>query len=481
MKERTSISPISLVDSVILMVTIVLEISVCVNMGLSMPVPLFMAYVIIWCYCKIRRVDWEVVEGFALDGIRSGFSCVLIVAAVGCLIGTWIMAGTIPTIIYYGLEIISPSIFLPATVVLCGLLSLMTGTSYGSAASAGLACMGIGLSMGFPPGIVAGAVICGSLFGDKMSPFSDTTNICPAMAGGTLFGHIRAMCYSTIPGILITLVIFALLGGQHSNNNYDIAEVQSYMQGLSDNFNIGIVSILPMILVVVLLLFKVSATPAILLGALGGGVVAIATQGASVVDVFNVMHKGFKIESGIFLVDKLLNRGGIHSMMDIMLIMIFALGLGAMLDKLGVLDNFLRPFVSRCRSVFSLVLCTMLAGYATAAIGCTMAFSQVITGKLFAGIYRKQGVSPHVLSRALEDSGTLGTSLIPWCSSAIYFSGVLGVSYGEYIPYLFFNFLVPIISLVMVYFGFAVWYVDPESGEPIEKKDAPIVKCAMKK
>lgn len=465
---------VSMLDSVILMLVIIIEIVMCVRGGLNLAVPLFLTWVIMFAYCKIRKIEWSLVEGFALQGVRDGFQSVVIVGAVGCLIGTWILGGTVPTLIYYGLEIIQPEIFLPATLLLCAILSTLTGTSYGSAASAGLACMGIGLSMGFPAGIVAGAVICGALFGDKMSPFSDTTNLAPAMAGGTLFGHIKSMCYNTIPGLIITATIFTIIGTRYSTENFDATTVQEYMKGLADNFQMGIIPLIPVILVIVLLVFKMPALPTILLGAVFGGIVSMAAQGATFIQVVQAMHKGFSIDSGVFLVDKLLNRGGISSMYDIMMIMIFAMGLGGMLDKMGVLHNFLGLFIKKVNSVFSLVGCTMIVSYLSGAIGCTMSMSHVLTGKLFAPIYREKGVSPNVLSRTMEDCGTLGGTLMPWHTNAVYFTGTLGVLYSEYIPYVFLCYLVPIISLIYAFVGFAIWYVDPETGEPIPKEQAPI-------
>lgn len=465
---------VSMIDSVILMLVIIAEIVVCVRGGLNLAVPLFLTWVIMFAYCKIRKIDWSLVEGFALQGVRDGFQSVVIVGAVGCLIGTWILGGTVPTLIYYGLEIVRPKVFLPATLLLCAILSTLTGTSYGSAASAGLACMGIGLSMGFPAGVVAGAVICGALFGDKMSPFSDTTNLAPAMAGGTLFGHIKSMCYNTIPALAITAIIFAVIGSRYSTDNFDPTTVQEYMKGLSDNFQMGFVPLIPVILVIVLLIFKMSALPTILLGAVFGGIVSIVAQGATFIQVITAMHKGFSIDSGVFLVDKLLNRGGISSMYDIMMIMIFAMGLGGMLDKMGILHNFLGLFIKKINSVFSLVGSTMIVSYLSGAIGCTMSMSHVLTGKLFAPIYREKGVSPNVLSRTMEDCGTLGGTLMPWHTNAVYFTGTLGVLYSEYIPYVFLCYLVPIISLIYALTGFGIWYVDPETGKPIPKEKAPI-------
>lgn len=463
-------------ESVVLILAIVLEIVICGRAGINLEIPLFLTWLIIWLFVKIRGLDWYAVETFLLDGVRAGFQSVMIVGAVGLLIGTWILCGCIPTMIYYGLKIISPSIFLPATLILCTILSTMTGTSYGSAASAGLACMGIGLSMGFPAGIIAGAVISGALFGDKMSPFSDTTNLAPAMAGGTLFGHIRSMCYTTLPAWLLCLVIFGIAGSRFSAEGYDPATVNEYLDGLAANFNLGPACLIPIVLVIILLLIKIPALPSILCGAVIGGITATITQGSAWTDVLSVMKIGFKIESGVFLVDKLLNRGGISSMYNIMMIMIFAMGMGNALDKMGVLSNLVGGLISKIHSVFQLVGITMIVSYLSGAIGCTMSMAHVVTGKVMAPIYKKEGVDPHVLSRTMEDCGTLGGTLMPWHTNAVYFTGTLGVTYLQYIPWVLLCYIVPIFSLVAAATGYAIWYVDPETGERISKENAPINK-----
>ena len=470
-KVQTSFS-----DSVILMLVIVAEIIVCVRASINLEIPLFLTWLILWIFAKVKKFDWSVIEGFILDGVRNGFQSVCIVGAVGLLIGTWILAGTIPTMIYYGLDLISPSIFLPATLILCSILSVMTGTSYGSAASAGLACMGIGISMGFPAGLVAGAVISGALFGDKMSPFSDTTNLAPAMAGGTLFGHIKSMCYTTLPGWLICLVIYGVVGSRYSVEGYDPATVTEYLAGLSANFNIGIICLIPIVAVIAMLFVKVPALPTILCGAVFGAITAMIAQNATWLNCFTVMKSGFTIKSGIFLVDKLLNRGGISSMYNIMMIMIFAMGLGTALDKMGVLMNLIGGMIKKINSVFKLVGVTMLVSYISGAIGCTMSMAHVVTGKLMAPVYREKGVDPHVLSRTMEDCGTLGGTLIPWHTNAVYFSGTLGVLYSEYIPWVLLCYIVPILSLIAAATGFAIWYVDPQTGKRIPKSEAPITK-----
>ena len=464
---------IPMLDSVILMLVIIAEIVVCVRLGLALVVPLLLTWLIMYIYAVITRRSWKAIEGYALDGVRAGFQSIMIVAAVGCLIGAWILSGTVPTLIYYGLKLVSPKIFLPATMLLCSILSVCTGTSYGSAASAGLACMGIGLSMGFPAGVIAGAVICGALFGDKMSPFSDTTNLSSAMAGSSLFGHIKSMFWTTIPSWLISLVIFTIIGNRYSITNYDPSTIEEYLGGLASNFNLSVVTLIPVVLVIVLLLFKVPAFPTIMIGAVGGGIVAMISQGAIFKEVVTSMLSGFSIDSGILLVDKLLNRGGISSMYSIICIMIFAMGMGGMLDKMGILNNFLGLFVKRIKRVPGLVFSTMLVSYISSAIGCTQSMSHVLTGKLMNPIFKEKGVAPEVLSRTMEDCGTLGGAMMPWHTNAIYFCGALGVTFAEYIPYLYLSFLAPIFALIFAFTGIAIWYVNKD-GERIPKSEAAI-------
>lgn len=466
MKEKATLK-----ESVVLMLVIIALIAGCVRLGLSLVVPLFLSWLVMFLFAIYKKEDWKVFETFGLQSVRDGFQSVMIVMAVGALIGAWILSGTVPTLIYYGLKIISPKWFLPATLILCSILSTATGTSYGSAGSAGLAMMGIGISMGFPPGMIAGAVICGALFGDKMSPFSDTTNLAPAMAGGELFKHIGSMMWTTFPTWLLSLGIFTLLGFKFSVANYDPTVVQEYLAGLQEIFTINLLALLPIVLIIALLIFKTPALPTIMIGGVFGGIIAIFLQGSTIVQVITAMHKGFKIDSGILLIDKLLNRGGVNSMTDVTMIMIFAMGLGGMLEKTGILGNFLNLIVNKITSTGRLVLATLGVSYLSGAVGCTMSMAHVITGKLMAPIYREKGVAPEILSRTMEDAGTLGGTLMPWHTNAVFFTGTLGVLYSEYIPYVFLCYLTPLVSIFLAYTGISIKYINKETGEYIQKPE----------
>lgn len=469
-KSMKSLIPeISLGHSIGLLVVIIGMISFFAVQGINLAVPLFLTWIVLFLYCAATKRDWEPVQSAGFDAVRGALGSVFILMAVGALIGSWIQCGTIPTIITYGLKLISPSVFLPCTVLLCAILSLATGTSYGSAASAGIAMMGVGLTMGFPAGVIAGAVICGALFGDKMSPFSDTTNLAPAMAGGDLFRHIKMMIYNTVPALILTLVIFGVIGMKYASTNYDLSEINSFIDGLAMYFNTSLWTLFPAVLVIGLLLFKKPAVPVILLGAIAGGIVAVATQGVGVLDAVKSMHTGFTIDSGIVLVDKLLNRGGVNSMANIIWIILGAVGMGGMLEKMGVMQNFLNLLVNVTKKTTSLVVVTMLVSYIVSAIGCTQTMTHVVTGKLLAPVYRKRGLAPELLSRTMEDSGTLGGVFFPWHTNAVYFCGVLAVSWSEYMPYIFLCYLVPVISVLYAVIGFKVPRINPETGEYIDK------------
>ncbi len=455
----------TLAESLVLMAVVIAWLVICVRSGASLAVPMLCTWAIIFGFCKIRKIDFGKVQTAMFDAIRSALGAIMILLVVGVMVGTWIASGTIPTIIYIGLRLINPQFFLLCALIICSLLALATGTSYGSAGSAGIAMMAIGEAMGIPAGMTAGAVLCGALFGDKLSPFSDTTNMAPAMAGGDLFKHIRSMLYTTIPTYLASAVLFTILGFRYGGANYDPTLINETCEGIRANFSISPLTMIPVAVVIVLLLFKVDAVPAILLGGIAGLVVAIPLQGQNLVDMLGIAYNGFTIESGSELIDKLLNRGGITSMSSTAYVMIFAVGLGGALESLGVLRHLTDPVVSKIRSIPQLVGSTLIVSYACGMIGCTMAMDHVLTGKIMAPVYKEKGVAPEVLSRTMEDCGTVGAVLYPWHTSSIYFCGVLGVTYLQYLPYAFMSYLAPVAAMICALTGFGIFYSDRKLAE----------------
>lgn len=456
---------VSFTEAIVLMAVVIAWLVVCVRGGSSLPVPMLCTWAIIFCFCKIRGLDYSKVQNAMFDAIRSALGAIMILLVVGVMVGTWIASGTIPAIIYVGLKLINPNVFLLCALIICSLLSLATGTSYGSAGSAGIAMMAIGEAMGIPAGMTAGAVLCGALFGDKLSPFSDTTNMAPAMAGGELFKHIKSMLYTTIPTYVISAVLFTVLGLRYGSANYDPSLIDETCTGIQENFNLSPLVLIPVAVVIVLLIFKIDAVPAILLGAIAGIAVAIPLQGESLVDLLGIGYNGFTIESGSALIDKLLNRGGITSMASVAFVMIFAVGLGGALENLGVLHHLTDPVVAKIQNIPELIGSTIIVSYACGMIGCTMAMDHVLTGKIMAPVYKEKGVAPEVLSRTMEDCGTVGAIMYPWHTSSIYFCGVLGVTYLQYLPFAFMSYLAPIAAMICAFTGFGIFYSNRRLAE----------------
>jgi Na+:H+ antiporter, NhaC family len=371
----------------------------------------------------------------------------LILLTVGILIGAWIASGTVPTLIFYGIEAVSPQFFLVTTLLFCSLVSVATGTSWGTIGTAGIAMMGVGTTLGIPVGLTAGAIISGAYFGDKISPLSDSTNLAPAVTGNDLFTHIKHMLWTTIPAYIITAIIFTVIGLRYDAATVDAQSVNQLTAYLDQNFQLGIVPIIPIIVLITLLILKKPAIPAIFIAAIVGGVIAIFHQGFSLKDTITIFYSGYTVESGLEMVDSLLQRGGLTSMLGLIALFLFALGLGGMLAESGVLESLIASFAGKIQHTGTLVFVTIIVSYATLAIGGAAYFSIVMTGTLMKPIFERLNLKPENLSRILEDTGTQGTALIPWTGSGIYTAGALGVATGVYFPFCFLAFLTPMVSL----------------------------------
>lgn len=451
-------------QSVILLVFIIFAVAICILLKTGGPmIGLFMSWIIIYLFCKILRIEFGRIIGGAYEAIRVVVPTVCLLMAIGVMIGTWLQSGTIATIIVGGLRLIDPTWLLPLTLLFCAVLSLVTGTSYGSVGSAGVAMMAIGNAMGINPGMVAGAVICGSMFGDKISPLSDTTNLAPAVAGAKLGDHVRSMLWTTLPPFLISLILFTILGIRQTSGDYSAGDLNLYIEALNGEFQLGLVTLIPAVLIIVLLLLKVEAIVALGISAVAAGAVSVFWQGASLQSVIQIAYNGYTtgIENGIL--QTILNRGGMSSMLQYVAIICFAVGMGGMLEKLGVLENILEMIVSHIRSDGTLILATLLVGYVVSLISCSQPMAHVLTGRLMAPLFRDRKVAPEILSRCLEDAGTLAGPMIPWHGYCVYMSGTLGVAWAAFFPYLFLLYLTPFFS---VFYGFTGISIKRVSGQP---------------
>lgn len=452
---------LNLPQSLLLLLLIILSVAVCIRLKTGGPmIGLFASWIFIYLFCVAVRIPYSKVVDGAFEAIRMVVPTLCLLMAIGVMIGTWLQSGTIATIIAWGLKMINPAWLLPLTLLFCSLLSLVTGTSYGSVGSAGVAMMAIGNAMGINPGMVAGAVICGAMFGDKLSPLSDTTNLAPAVAGAKLGEHIRSMLWTTLPTYVITLIIFTVLGFSQTAGDYTTGNISIYVDALNNEFHLGFLTMIPAILIIVLLLCKVNAISALGISSFAAGFVSFFVQHDTLQSIIRTAYNGYSTAIEEPVLQSILNRGGMGSMLQYVAIICFAVGMGGMLEKLGVLDHILNAIVKRINSDGSMILATLITGYVTSLISCSQPMAHVLTGRLMAPIFKERKVAPEILSRCLEDSGTLAGPMIPWHGYGVYMAGTLGVAWAAFFPYLFLLYLTPIFSIFYGFTGISIKHVD---------------------
>lgn len=452
---------LNLPQSLLLLLLIILSVAVCIRLKTGGPmIGLFASWIFIYLFCVAVRIPYSKVVDGAFEAIRMVVPTLCLLMAIGVMIGTWLQSGTIATIIAWGLKMINPAWLLPLTLLFCSLLSLVTGTSYGSVGSAGVAMMAIGNAMGINPGMVAGAVICGAMFGDKLSPLSDTTNLAPAVAGSKLGDHIRSMLWTTLPTYVITLIIFTVLGFSQTAGDYTTGNISTYVDALNNEFHLGFLTMIPAILIIVLLLCKVNAISALGISSFAAGFISFFVQHDTLQSIIRTAYNGYSTAIEEPVLQSILNRGGMGSMLQYVAIICFAVGMGGMLEKLGVLDHILNAIVKRINSDGSMILATLITGYITSLISCSQPMAHVLTGRLMAPIFKERKVAPEILSRCLEDSGTLAGPMIPWHGYGVYMAGTLGVAWAAFFPYLFLLYLTPIFSIFYGFTGISIKHVN---------------------
>lgn len=437
------------------------------KLNLSAHIPLVLGSIFASSIAIIRLgFTWKELEEGILDTINNTMQAILILLIVGMLIGTWIISGIVPSMIYWGLNILSPGIFLVATTVICSIVSISTGSSWTTAGTIGIALLGIGSALGIPKEVIAGAIISGAYFGDKMSPLSDTTNLAPAMAGSNLFDHIRHMLYSTVPAMLISLVIYAFLGMKYAGHSIDTSQISQIQNALASSYNtLSPLLLLVPVIVIVLVILKVPAIPGLIIGTILGGLVAIFFQGASLQNVLEVAQVGYTSHSGMLFVDELLTRGGLNSMLDTVSLMLCALTLGGILEKTGMLEALARFILRFAKGTFGLVAATIFTCIGTNIAVADQYLAIVIPGSMYKEAFKKQGLDPKNLSRTLEDSATITSPLIPWNTCGAYMSATLAVNSFAFLPFAFFNILCPIVSLTLAATGIGIAKLDNTSEE----------------
>lgn len=408
-----------------------------------------------------NKVSYNKMIDEVAENIKSTVGAILILLMVGALAGTWLVSGVIPSMIYYGLKILSPAIFLPATLIICSVISIATGSSWTTSATVGIALIGIGGALGFDLGMVAGAVISGAYFGDKLSPMSDTTNLAPAMAGTDLFTHIRYMTITTVPTYIITLAVFIILG--LTVETHGIANTDALLADIEKAFNITPWLFLVPVIVIGLIIKKTEPLVALLIGTLLGGIFALIFQPNIVVmlsggtelnfingykGVMNAITVESVIPTENETLQDLFKAGGMQKMLGTIWLILCAMVFGGIMDAIGALARISQTLLKLAHSTFGLFASTVGSCLALNITASDQYLAIVVPGKMFAKAYEHKGLAPENLSRTLEDSGTVTSVLIPWNTCGAYQSGALGVGTFDYLPYAVFNYLSPLMTLV---------------------------------
>lgn len=392
------------------------------------------------------------------ENIKSVFVPIMILFLVGALAGTWLVSGVIPAMVYYGLQVLSPEIFLPASVIIAALISIATGSSWTTSATVGIALIGIGTALGISPGMIAGAVISGAYFGDKMSPLSDTTNLAPAMAGTDLFTHIRYMAFTTVPTIIVTLIVFSILS--FSVETSGSADLSNLLSSIDATFNISPWLFLVPVAVIVLILLKTKPLIALASGVILAAIFAFIFQpdilsglsDSKIGAVVNSILTDTAIETDNEGLNDLFSAGGMKGMLWTIYLILSAMVFGGIMDGIGALARITKALLSIASSIFGLFASTVISCLGLNAIASDQYLAIVIPGKMFKQAYEDKGLAPENLSRTLEDSGTVTSVLIPWNTCGAYQSGVLGVGVAEYFFYAIFNWLSPFTTLLFAAF-----------------------------
>lgn len=434
-------------------------------------IPMFIGVMVAALMALKIGYKWAQVEEMMITGISRAMQAILILAIVGMMIGIWLLSGTIPTMIYYGLKILSPSIFLIAAVIICSITSIATGTSWGTMGTMGVALMGIGAGIGMPVGPTVGAILAGAYFGDKLSPLSDTTNLAPAMAGTDVFTHVKYMLKATVTAYVIALAVFAFIGFKFSTSgDADTSQLAVLVEGLEKTFNINPILLLPPLVVILAIGLKIPAIPGIVLGAIAGAILAPIFQGnleiysdgkldhvgANFGDILSVAKKGFKPNTGIEALDTLLDKGGLDNMSGSILMTIIAMMFGGIMEFTKQLEVIVGRLTRMIKSGPGLIIATELTCIASNVTMPEQYISILVPGRMYAESYRKAGIHPKSLSNALESAGTVTSPLVPWNTCAIFISNTLDVKTSTYLPYAVFNYAMPIVTILFAFFGITV-------------------------
>lgn len=463
MKEQESISTgvkkrpgllISLIPIVSVFLLLYMSLT---SWELDIHIPLIFAAIIAAVLAVVcLKVSWSDLEKGIISSITSAMQAILIACLIGLIVGSWIAGGIVPSLIYYGLKILSPKFFLVTCLLVCSIVAITTGSSWTTAGTLGVAMLGIGTSMGIPPAVTAGCVVSAAYFGDKMSPFSDTTNLAPAVAGTTLFAHIRHMMYTAGTSYAIAIIGFMLLNTKYTGGAEQTQQIAEVSAALKTEFIISPWLMLPLLILLLLIYFKIPAIPGLVASMLIGAFCAVCIQGMDIATIGTVLSYGYESTNENEIISTLLSNGGLQNMMWTVSLILCSLTFGGVMQTSGMLETLANSMLKLAKGTVGLITCTGLTALLVNLICGEQYLSILITGKMYKEEYIARDLAPQNLSRTLEDFGTITSPLIPWTTCAVAMSTYLGVSTIDYLPYCFLNLANPIVAIIFAAIGFTI-------------------------
>lgn len=419
-------------------------------------IPLIASSVVAAVISILSGYTWEELEKGFLSTINLSMQACLILMIIGMIIGTWILAGVVPTIIYYGLKILSPNIFLVATLILCSIISVATGSSWTTIGTIGVALIGIGQGLGISVGMTAGAIISGAYFGDKLSPLSENTNMGSGIIGVNLYEHIKHMLYTSIPSFLIALVLFYLLGRKYNISTMDYSQINMIINGLQEQFVITPILLIVPIIIIIVVVLKIPAIPGLIISFVVGSLAAIFIQGANLLEVITSAQFGYTSATGIELIDNLLSKGGLDGMMYTVSLILCAMTFGGILETSGMLEVILKKVSSLIKSDGSLITIATITSLSANIFTGDQSLSVILPSRMYKDAFIKKGLELKNLSRCSADGGVVTSPLVPWNVCGVFVATTLGVPTMTYLPYCFFCLLSPLICIIAGLSGYSI-------------------------
>lgn len=448
---------------------------ICIFVGvilweLDPQIPIIIATLLAVIVAYFNGIKWNALEESMVKAVNNVTPAILFLLAMGIMLGTWLHSGVVPTMIFYGSKMISPSVFLPTAFLLCSATSLTTGDSWGTAGTVGVALMGIGASFGFPLPLIAGAVVGGSYFGDKLSPISDTTILASGVAEVDVFDHIKYMLFTTVPSTIIATIIYYFLGRKYAVS-VELSQVVELRDLLSETFTISPVLLLVPAFVILMIAFKAKPIPALIGGSVFAGILAVIFQGASFIDVIDVMHYGVELDTGHEMIDELIAGGGLDYVMWTISLIYCAMAFAGVLEGTGAADQIVDKIMTRVKKTGDLIAATVVSSIFLNITTADQYLAIILPGRMYKDAYRRMKLHPKVLSRTLEDAGTLTSPLFPWNTCGAFIGSVLGVSPFAYLPYAILNWLNPIIAIIYGYTNWTIAYIDEDGAEDVTQTE----------